>query len=279
MEEKIKEKAFKKIANEFNESSKGTGENLGSCALEISKTTKGLVEICLSPFNMVIWSYNNIKEKFIPLVAKKLRKTPDDNIQTPKTSIAGPTIEALRFASEEPELQNMFANLLATSMDKETASNAHPSFVEIIKQLSPDEARILDYMNKLSSAIPIIDIRIQMGEAKHFLNYITNFSLIGEISNCSLPYNSQSYIDNLCRLKLCDIPNGHKIANKDVYSNLEKNDLIQNHIKELKKNNEKDPIFIHKKLDLTNFGRAFINSCIKNRDEEELQKDPETSSG
>lgn len=46
------------------------------------------------------------------------------------------------------ELRDMFANLLARSMDTATAGNVHPSFVEVIKQLTPDEARILSTMDR-----------------------------------------------------------------------------------------------------------------------------------
>ena len=43
-------------------------------------------------------------------------------------------------------------------MDEVTSVNAHPSFVEIIKQLTPVEARILKFMIG-TEEVPMIDIQ------------------------------------------------------------------------------------------------------------------------
>lgn len=42
----------------------------------------------------------------------------------------------------------MFENLLVTSMDRDTASGAHPAFVSMIPQLTPDEAWILKSIDR-----------------------------------------------------------------------------------------------------------------------------------
>jgi len=69
-------------------------------------------------------------------------KTPPDQIVVPKPNVAGPALEALRYTWHEETLSDLYANLLAaSSMDKSTADGAHPAFVEIIRQLTPDEAK------------------------------------------------------------------------------------------------------------------------------------------
>lgn len=37
----------------------------------------------------------------------------------------------------------MYANLLLSSMDDRTAEYVHPSFVQLLKEISPDEAKLL----------------------------------------------------------------------------------------------------------------------------------------
>jgi hypothetical protein len=266
MNEKVAEKALDNIAEEFNEHSKGAGENFGKAALGISKIAKGTVETCLAPFNFVIWGYDKIKDKFIPLVAKKLQNLPQEQIQTPKTNLAGPAIEALRFSAEEPELQNMFANLLATAMDKQTSEDAHPSFVEIIKQLSPDEAKILYYMKDLYG-VPVIDVKSFMKNPNQIFIALPNFSLLGFKSKCTLPESIQTYIDNLCRLRIFEIPHDVKLADEVAYQELQNSPHIETILKNIKEESGKDPVFIHKKLSLTTYGRQFIKACIINRDE------------
>jgi hypothetical protein len=61
----------------------------------------------------------------------------------PKPMIAGPTIDAMKYCGSKPHLRDLFANLPATAMDARTAENVHPAFVEIIKQLSADQAKMI----------------------------------------------------------------------------------------------------------------------------------------
>lgn len=107
------------------------------------QTVAKAIHIALSPVSAMIWGYEEIKDYLIERLQAKFKDRPLDRIVTPDPQIAGPSIEALRFTANKEGIADMFADLLATAMDGETASLAHPSFVEIIKQLSPDEARIM----------------------------------------------------------------------------------------------------------------------------------------
>ena len=61
-------------------------------------------------------------------------------------SVVGPALEASKFYIEEDEIRGMFAKLIASSMDKTQSINIHPSFVEIIKVLSPLDAKNLYFL-------------------------------------------------------------------------------------------------------------------------------------
>ena len=65
-----------------------------------------------------------------------------DSIVSPEAYIAVPALQAISYCKNSEELRNMYANLLATSMLNDKKEDVHPSFGEIIKQLSPDEARM-----------------------------------------------------------------------------------------------------------------------------------------
>ena len=69
------------------------------------------------------------------------------------------------------ELRNMYANLLAASMLKDEKENAHPSFVEIIKQLSPDEAKLLKKISESGDAYPLIDVKLNVAGGGILLKY------------------------------------------------------------------------------------------------------------
>lgn len=101
------------------------------------------VNAALAPLEVMIWSLDQMKAFFLEDVAEKLKGVPPERLVTPDPAVAGPAIEALRFAGGRKDLREMYANLLARAMDAETADDAHPAYVEVLRQLSAKEARLL----------------------------------------------------------------------------------------------------------------------------------------
>jgi hypothetical protein len=77
-------------------------------------------------------------------LAAKLEDVSDEDLQTPKVAIVAPAMEALGYSLDEPGLKEMYLNLLAGAATKSTAAEVHPSFVDVIRQLSSEEAEVLD---------------------------------------------------------------------------------------------------------------------------------------
>lgn len=77
-------------------------------------------------------------------LASKLEGVPVDKVQPPKASIAGPVMEGIGYVLDEPALREMYLNLLASAVNSDKAPQVHPSFVEIIRQLSAQEVVVLD---------------------------------------------------------------------------------------------------------------------------------------
>jgi hypothetical protein len=71
------------------------------------------------------------------------RCVPEERHIEAQPSIALPVLMNLRFMEEDNPLTELYLNLLARAIDKERVNEAHPAFVRIIEQLSPDEALIL----------------------------------------------------------------------------------------------------------------------------------------
>lgn len=119
---------------------------LQPAAQEVGKalqTVAKSVHIELAPVSALVWGYDQIKDFVSSKVAERLKNVPPENIVSPKPNIAGPALESLRYTGHEETLSDLYANLLAAAMDKATAEGAHPAFVEIINQLTPDEAKII----------------------------------------------------------------------------------------------------------------------------------------
>lgn len=84
-------------------------------------------------------------------VDDKLADIPEERRQPAPATIAAPA--ALHYAllgesDDVADLREMFENLLASSMDSNTAAGTHPAFAAMISQLTPDEARILKSMDR-----------------------------------------------------------------------------------------------------------------------------------
>lgn len=115
-------------------------KELGMALQTIAKT----VHIALAPVSALVWGYDQIKEWLQVTLTEKLKNVPPEEIVPPRVAVAGPAIEALRFAADEPVLRELYANLLATSMSSKRQGKAHPAFVDIIKQLEVADVHILN---------------------------------------------------------------------------------------------------------------------------------------
>lgn len=79
-------------------------------------------------------------------IAQKIANIPEERIQEPQLSTVGPALEASKYYIEEDSLREMFAILIASSMDSEKQDFVHPSFVEVIKQLTSTDANFIKEM-------------------------------------------------------------------------------------------------------------------------------------
>jgi len=104
------------------------------------------VNAALSPVRGLVWGIEQIEAYVKETVTEKLSSIPLKNIRTPDPSIAGPLLQSIRFVGNKSELAQLYANLLAASMNSDTLAGAHPSFIEIIRNLSSDEAKLLSYL-------------------------------------------------------------------------------------------------------------------------------------
>jgi hypothetical protein len=132
---------------------KETGKQL----LTVAKT----ISVVLSPLDVTVWGFDKIKKDLMPRLLAKLSKKPKEEIKSPDPIVAGPVVMGMAFASEAPQLREMYANLLATAMHAPSASKAHPSFAQAIQQLSPGEALILKAISEIGPEFTIeVDTRL-----------------------------------------------------------------------------------------------------------------------
>ncbi|WP_288394592.1 DUF4393 domain-containing protein [uncultured Vagococcus sp.] len=194
----------------------------------------------------------NIEKMRNETITEAAKISPDD-IQEPKLNIIGPALEASRYYIDEDELRNMFAKVIASSMDKSKENKIHPSFVEIIKQLSTLDAKILLSFNN-SNSHPIGKL-IEQRSNGYFI-VVDNFYLHETIENYYLPDISAS-VSNLIRLGLIEITDQQIIESEYFMKNRTVTSFIDTLI-----NTDKSVLNIKsKRLDVTPYGKNFIWTC------------------
>lgn len=218
------------------------------------------VNAALTPVEGLVWGVEKIRDFVRERVAEKLSNVPPDEVQEPKPHIAVPAIEALRYTGAESDLSELYANLLATSMDKATAYRAHPAFVDMIKSMSPDEAKIMRFL-ALSGDQPLINIRLVLNEQGHFRTVHRHLSLIGIKAQCAHPTLAANYLDNLERLGLIETPERFLIA-EELYQEIENHPQVTS-IKNSLTKVEGARVDVEKlKIEITDLGKQFIRACV-----------------
>jgi hypothetical protein len=198
---------------------KEAGANLGKTALTVTKTINNV----LMPIAAVNFAFDKARkyfaEHFQQDLSAKTSAIPTEDLIEPKPSVAGPALQGLAFTHEEQNLKEMYLSLLATSMDGRIAAEAHPAFVEIIKQLTSDEAHLLQDLLRIEKPLPIAEVRVATtGEEgwqtleRHLMGLFN--TVTGEpIENP----RQAAMIDNWVRLGLIEVDYGKWVTGKDAY--------------------------------------------------------------
>lgn len=181
-----------------------------------------------------IWLYqseSNVKSIFAA-IDEKMKNIPEQERIEPEPYVAMPALQNMSFCMDRKELREMYANLLTNSMYKKNKSEVHPSFVEIIKQMSPDEARILEftYNNGHDRKIPALDVHLSFKDKtdRGFIHVLKKFSLIGKDAKCDDYLKVSSYLDNLERLGLIESPPLLLLNNKAQYERIKSDPYVKN---------------------------------------------------
>jgi hypothetical protein len=223
--------------------------------------------VALAPIKGLVWGVEQLETFLQEKVAKKLEATPPEHIITPKANVVAPALDAVRFTEGEVDLQELYANLIASAMDQRVAHGVFPSFVDILKQLTSDEAKILKTIMD-GRPVPIVHVQQEeLDDTGRFvggLDVAKNLSLIGNQAGCEYPRLIQSYLDNLDRLGIIRfLAYGTAYTDGRLYREVEADPEIE----ALGRRAEQPPKYrgkyVRTGLELTHFGRAFINACVR----------------
>ena len=181
----------------------------------IARIPRFLNALCV---NFDIWILRREhNEKMVTLeLNTQLQNVPQEKIVEPDPYIAVPALQAIAISYDSSELRSMYAHLLSKSMHIDYKNDVHPSFVEIIKQLSPIDCMVFKEVmsideNPILTAILYKDDKV--GPLGKYEIIHTNLNVL---SSCTYE-QSKVALDNLNRLNLLEIRKDLGYSNTDLY--------------------------------------------------------------
>ena len=130
----------KEIAkNAIEPASKNIGGALGTF-------TGFFANVVLYPLKCLNSKFEQKAIAFERKMQEKYNNIPEENRTNAPVNILGPMLESLKYNVDEEYLQNLYANLLATSMDKTKQQKVHPKYVATISSMNETDAKVFKYL-------------------------------------------------------------------------------------------------------------------------------------
>ncbi|MGH1407007.1 MAG: DUF4393 domain-containing protein [Rhodomicrobiaceae bacterium] len=210
-------------------------EAISGAVKEIGEGLTTITRFFLSPLKILESAQPRIDKMFLRIGE---RVAEEDRVQAPPELI-GPVLEKLKFISDKSELWEMFEELLTKAIDRNQFHAVHPSFGQIISQLSPDEAILLSEL-KLRS-FKITD-KLDLDKS---LNKFTNRIILNSeipVEKLNYPQKLYLYTSHLESLSLVIWPVEKQtpIRENNIHIGIERQSILQ----------------------LTEFGEMFAEACI-----------------
>lgn len=232
------------------------GANLGKTALTLTSTINNL----MAPFVAFNFICEKTKlyftEHFEADLKAKLANIPEENIVEPKAYVAGPALQSLGFSHEEPELKELYLNLIASAMDDRTSGNAHPAFVEVIRQLAPYEATLLRSVLDSQAVFSVASIWLKRTDG----GWVPLLKHVGDIASPDgepivVPL-IETMVENWKRLGLVEVDYKNRAAGEKAYAWVESRpELLE--MRKKHQQNGQVVTTIFGVMTLTSFGQEF----------------------
>lgn len=221
----------------------------------------------------------NVK-KLMDETLEETSKISPDNIQEPQLNILGPALESSKYYIEEDRLRGMFAKLIASSMDSSKINITHPSFVEIIKQMTSLDAQIFQIItNHENQNMPLCNIGYRFtktGSYNILYSHIAPLFITLDDANHEVMLSNDlagPSIQNLNRLGIVSIDYSVAKNNNTFYEFVENTAEYTETVKVITENNEDNltvengdnRIEFHQirgVVQVTPFGNSFARICL-----------------
>lgn len=242
---------------------------------ETAKQTDGALSTVVGFFNNVVLypvkkanlTFRYKLEAFEDDLQEKIKDIPQANLQVPPVKIAGPVLEALRYAYDEDELREMYEEMLATAMDNRKSQQVHRSYVDAVRQMEPLDAQVLRRINDINR-ITITHVKVYLAESQqeYYINAMP-YHYNGLLCDLGDPFQISASISNLLRLGLLISTIG--FLKEGVAEKIEKEPYIQKRFQLYSQQPGGARIEVPNDCDiisLDSYGRYFVDVCMPKKE-------------
>lgn len=149
----------------------------------------------------------------------RIEAIPEEHRVAPQPIIAAPAMQGLAFSLDEPDLKKLYLDLLASASDDRQSGKVHPSFVEIIRQLTGDEVKLLTKPLGTGNPIPVARVRMKFtSESAHGWTNLRSHPLTDPETGLAVENElDATYVDNWVRLGLVEVLYGKYLTREGAY--------------------------------------------------------------
>lgn len=120
---------------------------------QIGQSVEGLLKFVALPFKFLGLTAEQLEKKYVKFIEEAVNRVPPEKLTVPKSSIVAPLLDYVKFCfADEPGndlLRKMFSMLLSSSMNQDNASYLNKTYVETMRFLSWNEAKILEWCSDI----------------------------------------------------------------------------------------------------------------------------------
>ncbi|MGN0967224.1 MAG: DUF4393 domain-containing protein [Candidatus Coprovivens sp.] len=197
-------------------------------------------------------------DRFKKELEEKIEQIPQEKRVEANIQTIGPALENSKYCMEAEEIRQAFANLISRSLHQDYSKCVHPSFADMLKQMSPIDAQNLTLF-KGQKSYPICDIHYTKKGSQGY-NVIFNNLFLGNKEQSNYDLQTQS-ISSLVRFGLVDIPEFVSLANQELYDEFETNSIYLSMKMGIPE--EMGTVSLKKKkIEITPLGEMFIKACL-----------------
>ncbi len=222
-------------------------------------TVMGLGNTVLWP---ITWANERSRiylERNLEAYRERLSEIPEEKIIPVLPEIGVPIAEKLAYVADAT-LADLYINLLTKASSSDFASQAHPSFVNVINNLSPDEAKFLEAYAG-NSHLPFLTAKwINPQTHRYFIaeDLLISYKVVEMLA---FPGNTPAYISNLVGLGLIKVEyDRYTDGDSSIYDEIQ-NLWASKNSKTLKNVPERELRFDRGIIQISHFGKLFFLAC------------------